>query len=178
VKKDSSGTIASVTVNAGTNPAFVWQDSTQVHGWLNVSGGSSNKLVYKPQATGDKLRCKLTSNATCAAPSDTLSNVLVFTVQKDSTGGQSVLPADGGDGARLFPNPVSNQLTIDSLRTADQWETLDILSQTGQKTMATINIKGLTKVTVTVAGLQPGYYIVVIRKNDGSFVRRRFVKIN
>ena len=71
---------SSYVVNGGSVPTYQWQDSTSFHTWQNIIGANSASLNYTPMLTGDRIRCVLTSNATCATPATVLSNVLVFTV--------------------------------------------------------------------------------------------------
>ncbi|WP_188316144.1 FG-GAP-like repeat-containing protein [Chitinophaga agrisoli] len=91
----------------------------------------------------------------------------------------TAVPADPNvvAGVHLYPNPVTNVLTLDPLKLSDKWETLDIMSMDGSLRLASYNIAGKTKATVYVNTLTSGYYLAVLRKKDGSATVLRFVKM-
>jgi photosystem II stability/assembly factor-like uncharacterized protein len=62
----------------------------------------------------------------------------------------------------LFPNPVWSSLTIDTLVAADGWQTLDVLDMNGGVLGGQRNIANLTSVTINVAALAKGTYLIRI----------------
>jgi len=66
---------------------------------------------------------------------------------------------------------------IDSLRLADKWRTLEVLSLDGRSSMAPINISNRTSVSVNISRLPQGQFIGLLRKEDGSFAILKFVKL-
>jgi hypothetical protein len=174
VNKDSAASISSVAINGGTNPLYKWQDSTGLHNWQDISGATSSSLSFKPSATGDKIRCLLTSNENCAGTAPVNSNTLVFTVNTIT----AINPVPGSNNViRYYPNPASTTLTIDSLKIADQWQTLDIISTNGKNNLPSLTISNQTKVAVNIMQLSPGYYIAVLRRKQGAPVYLRFIKL-
>ena len=75
-----STTLTAVSLNGGTNPAYQWQDSTSMAGWLNIANATSSTLTYTPSANGNKIRCVITSSYSCANPASVTSNTLVLQV--------------------------------------------------------------------------------------------------
>jgi hypothetical protein len=86
----STSFIASTT-NAGSTPAFQWQDSTSAVGWVNISGATSATLPgYTPVITGTKVRCNMTSSYTCASPAAVSSNALTLQINAAITPSVSI----------------------------------------------------------------------------------------
>ncbi|HRG83211.1 MAG TPA: SBBP repeat-containing protein [Chitinophagaceae bacterium] len=167
-----SVTASSSITNGGTSPGYQWQDSTALHTWQNIPGATSSALNYAPLQTGDKLRCLLTSNAPCATGYSFTSNVLQFTVNAVT----AINPTSGNAyNIKLFPNPVSEVIYIDSLKLSDHWETAEILTAVGHR-YQTISIENKTKAVLSVHQLPPGQYIILLRrKNHASYLK--FIKI-
>ena len=170
ISGDSSTIISSYVANGGSLPAYQWQDSTTDHSWLNISNEVNPSISYTPLTTGDKIRCILTSNATCVKEPGVISNVLSFVVNV-------ITPTTGNNGIKLYPNPVTTTLTIDSLGLATEWETLQIRSINGSQNIITQNINGLNKASINVAGLTSGMYTVIIRSKNGNTAYLKFIKL-
>lgn len=72
--------LTATTVNGGTNPYFKWQDSTNLHSWINITGETNSTLNYKPALSGNSIRCIFYSNVNCVSPQSATSNTLTFTL--------------------------------------------------------------------------------------------------
>ena len=163
--------ISSTTVNPGAGPLYQWQDSTNTHSWQNISGAVSSTISYTPTLTGNKLRCQLSSNANCAAPLTALSNSLQFTVTPVTAINPDPAAAYG---IRYYPNPAGAEITIDSLRITDRWETAEIINMSGVR-YGTITIANKTRVTLTIKRLVPGQYIIALRRKN-AVAYLKFIK--
>jgi lysophospholipase L1-like esterase len=169
----STATQLTATVtNEGSAPLYQWMDSTSKHTWTNVSTVAS--LSYTPAKTGDKILCKLTSNATCLSSAIAFSTPLTFTVQ--------VITAVDPDpvskyGIRLYPNPVSSMVVLEPLKPADNWTLLEIRSIDGKLYYTTTRIKNQTSISVPVSNLENGVYIVVLRGRNAKLATIKFLKI-
>ncbi|OQP57205.1 hypothetical protein A3860_11640 [Niastella vici] len=164
--------LANVT-NGGTSPVYQWQDSTTAHTWLDISGATTSTLTYTPTATGNKVRVKVTSNASCASPAMIISTPITFTVNMPT----AINPVPAANyGIHLYPNPVTTSLTIDTLSLSDQWQTLEIRNVEGVQTFVQ-NIQNQTKIVVWAAQLSKGIYVAVLRKKNGEAVYLKFVKM-
>lgn len=161
---------ASVT-NGGSAPLLQWQDSTATHNWQNINGASLPTLSYYPEATGDKVRCVLTSNAICVDPVNITSGWLVFSVR--------LIPRipNGIYGILYYPNPATSILTVDSLKLADQWQTLEIISINGKQKLLSVNVANRTKVTLNILQLARGTYIGILRRRSGDAAHFKFVRM-
>lgn len=165
--------ISSTISGGGASPSYQWQDSTAGHDWQNIPGANSPAVNYSALATGDRLRCVMTSSVACAIPAAVTSNTLLFTV----TPVTSIDPVPGGRyGIRLYPNPASSQITIDTLKLSDRWQTIEITGVDGRNRMMMANISNQSRVTLNVAHLPSGLYVVVLRKKSGEMAYLKFVK--
>lgn len=78
--------------------------------------------------------------------------------------------------ANLYPNPARDQLTIDF--TYDiRWigKTLSITNAQGQ--VIALQVVSAKKQVINVSRLKPGYYFVAGKKEDGSVVQLKFIKM-
>jgi hypothetical protein len=161
-------------VNQGSSPTYVWQDSTQTHTWQAILGATASSLNYTPAVTGTKIRCILTSNASCANPLSVTSNALSLTV--NTVTAIDPVPASRY-GIRLYPNPVSSSFIIDSLRLSDRWQSLHISSINGKHRILSRSIANQTKVNIDVTILPAGLYLVIMNKKSGEEVFLKFIKL-
>ena len=175
VMQDSIALVSSSITNGGNLPAYQWQDSTAKHSWLNIKNATSSAINYTPVKTGDKIRCILTSNAACATNATTISNTLAFTVDVAVTPTPTTVPANNK--VKLYPNPVTAILTIDSLGLADGWETLQLVNMNGLQHIITKSITGLSKVSINVEELQSGVYVAILRRQRGNAAYFKFIKL-
>ena len=77
---------------------------------------------------------------------------------------------------QLYPNPVNDQLILDVAYDV-RWigKTLSILNVNGQQMLQlTINSKVQH---IEVSKLRPGLYFISIRKEDGSYIKQKFIKM-
>ena len=172
---NNSTNITSTVTFGGTLPTYQWQDSTSLHTWVNINGATSSSLAYTPTAvaSGNKVRCVMTSNSTCALGITATSNALTFNVTP------SIAPPPNPNGEialRYYPNPVRTILTIDSLKANDQWESLSVMAANGSANIMSKDISGKTKVTVNVANLSAGMYLIILRRKEGSPTYLKFIK--
>jgi hypothetical protein len=149
-------------MHAGDTPLLQWQDSTSAHTWQNINNATTLTLTYSPFITGDKVRLQLTSNAPCVTTATVISAPVVFIVNAPGI---------------VNPNPVEGTLQLRGLNTADKWQTLEIHNvSTGKKTIVQ-NIVGQTQVSVDVARLSPGLYVMILRNSQGKLHQIKFVKL-
>jgi photosystem II stability/assembly factor-like uncharacterized protein len=172
--------IVATPTDGGPSPSFQWQDSTTGHDWTGIDNATSPDLEYRPQNTGDKIRCILTSSAPCANLAKVASNSLGFVVN-DSARHQDPPPlttaSDSSNSVRYFPNPVNAILHIDSLKLIDQWETLEIIGTDGGQRITVLKIGNQTGVNIPVETLAKGMYAVILRSRSGNRIYFRFIKM-
>ena len=118
-------------------------------------------------SNGDKLRCILTGDLACTSGGSITSNVLEFKVE---------VPGEGGN-IHYYPNPVTNKLTIDSLKISEEWETIVILDNNGSLKINLQNISGQTKVVINVEALASGLYFAILRNKHGESIYFKFIKL-
>ncbi|RYZ24029.1 MAG: VCBS repeat-containing protein [Chitinophagaceae bacterium] len=158
VAAGNSSLITAAAVNAGTTPTYQWSDSTSALGWRDINGATAASISYAPPADGARLRCRVGSNAPCAAPSSVYTNTLTF-----NTGTTTALPGvlPQAYGITWYPVPARTALHINNLRAQDKWETLLLLAADGS-TVRRIAISGLRTVTLALVGLPSGMYTVCL----------------
>jgi len=168
-------TMTASVSNAGANFQLKWQDSTSTHSWQDLPlPPVPSTYEYKPEKTGDKIRCVLTVNNVCAPANVINSPDLSFIVNKVT----AIDPVPAARyGLRYYPNPAYSSLIIDSLRIQDQWKQLDITSMDGRQTFMHLTISNLTLIEIPVSGLSAGMYIAVLRNRKGLAVYLKFVKL-
>ena len=76
-------TFTATPVNGGSSPTYLWKKNN------TVVGGSSNTYTVAGLVNGDKIDCRLTSNAGCVAPAATNAPQLTITVIPVSVGGSA-----------------------------------------------------------------------------------------
>lgn len=160
--------------HGGNSPRYQWQDSTESHAWANIANAVGQTITYTPAKTGDKIRCNLISNDTCATRPDAVSNVLTFTVNIPTSVGP--VPAIQF-GIRFFPNPATDIVILDSIKRSDGWQTLSLLNAGGFKLFDIPDIRNQTQVRVNVQALRAGVYMIVLRRRSGEPAYIRFVKL-
>lgn len=167
VTEGSSTAISSSITNGGAVPAYQWQDSTDSHSWLNISGAWGSTINYTPASNGDRIRCVLNSSGICITAITTTSNVLVFTVN----------PIFENKQIQHYPSPVTSQMNVDNLKISDEWETFSVTSIGGNQNIIFQNISGQTKVTIDVEMLSNGMYIATLRNKQGKSAYFKFMKL-
>ena len=160
--------------NAGTAPGYQWQDSTNQHGWQNISNAINSTINYLPTLTGNKIRCILNSNAVCAVPASAVSSPLTFTVTPITW----IPPEPSSNyGVVFYPNPVKELLVVDSLKLLDRWQTIDIYSVDGKQKIISARLMNQTRVSIAVGRLSAGVYVAILRKREGESVYFKFIKL-
>lgn len=166
--------ITTTVINGGTNPVFEWQDSTASHDWRTIAGATSAEYQYKPLANGDKIRCTLTSSTPCALPASVTSTALSFNVNMVT--GVPTIPGSEF-GIRLYPNPASTAIIIDTLSYSEKWETIDIISVEGKQPIKQKNVRNVQRAEIDISNLPSGFYIAVLHRKDKPRVYIRFLKL-
>jgi Secretion system C-terminal sorting domain len=147
--------ISSARTNAGSIPVYQWQDSTSSSGWLNINTGISSTINYTPLATGNKLRCQLTSNAVCANPASVFSNTIVFTVNTPTS---IIDPQNPNMPIRITPNPASQLLNITGLSTAKLYHY--VLSDYTGRSLLNGNISQSSQQQININTMPAGIYFL------------------
>lgn len=155
-------TIRAIASDAGPAPAYQWQDSTQASGWNNISSSSATTatLSYMPPADGASVRCILTSTMECVTDRTATSAPLDLNT--------AMTTSDPTSSVRYYPNPVFSTLTIDSLQASADWYAVEITSLGGQQPLITIPTLGWTSVTIDMATLPKGIYVVILLRTSGK----------
>lgn len=168
VIRGSAATISAAISNGGSAPLYQWEDSTLLHDWATINGATLPTHTYLPAVTGDKIRCKLVSNAPCISNPLYTSNALEFTVD-------TIARVPTGN-VYFYPNPAHETLTIDSLAPARNWQTISIVNMNGVQAALIQTIGGQTKVTINIANLATGIYFVILRNKEGETLYFKFIK--
>ncbi|MDP4260324.1 MAG: T9SS type A sorting domain-containing protein [Bacteroidota bacterium] len=174
VMNAGQSTSLSALPSIGNHRSFQWQDSTASHGWQDIAGATPQVFNYTPNATGDKIRCLLTADTVCLSPVTIPSNALTFTVHI-VTAVNTVTPAPAG--IHVYPNPAFTSIRIDSLQFSDKWQSAEIVSANGQRTLAVYSILARTSIDIPISRLSSGYYLLILRRQNGTAVYRSFVKL-
>jgi hypothetical protein len=166
--------LQSVITNGGSSPSYFWEDSTTKRpSWAALYPATGASQTYTPPATAGKIRCRLTSNADCANPAAVYSTPLEYIVNTPTA--IAPVPADNYN-LHIYPNPVRDWLTIDTLKLSDQWETIEIMDMNGKQVL-TQNIQYQTKVIVRTENLSQGMFIAVLRQKNGKGAYLKFIKM-
>jgi hypothetical protein len=77
---------------------------------------------------------------------------------------------------QVFPNPAVNELTVDLAYDA-RWigKSLTVLNLQGQVMMQVVISSKIQK--IDISKLQAGMYVITAKKEDGSFLKEKFVKL-
>lgn len=162
--------VSSSIVNGGNTPLYQWQDSTATYGWQDILGANDATLTYNA-VPGVRVRCRLTSAEICASPVTVFSESILFR--------ELINPfpeAPENFSIRLFPNPVTQELLIDSLNLSDNWRALELVNLSGRPVMPHVNVTGKSRLVLDVSILSPGIYLVIIRGEDQKRAIRKMVK--
>ena len=74
-------TFQAVITNPGPGPIYQWQNSTDGGGsWNNIPGENAQNYVTTGLVDNEQIRVRITSNANCASPTDTVSAVVPINV--------------------------------------------------------------------------------------------------
>jgi len=166
-------------LNGGANPKFIWQDSSDLYVWRTVNPTLPyiSNIYVVPRKQGYKFRCFLISSDKCAIPDTVMSNTLVYTVLVDTTVTAINPVTGGGTLLRIYPNPASSYIYIDSLKLSDKWQFLNVISADGRVVMAGVDISNTTRRRLPIAGLPNGQYMVILTRRNGRQSILHYVKI-
>ena len=171
VRNGSFTQISSLLTNITVNSGYQWQDSTYQHGWLNIPNATAATLMYPAAASGDRLRCILNFNQPCNPNHTTISNNLVFIVDKDDNNS-----AGGIHGIKYYPNPVTHFLNVDSLHTEDMWQSIQVVSMSGAIIQTSSILPNQNRVSLDLSSLETGAYLVILRGTKYKPVYLKFIK--
>lgn len=150
----------------GSSPGYQWQDSTASGGWQDIPGALADSLSYSPGITASAIRCLLRSSLECVSSPTVASSPLVFTPTSPTS-------TDSSNNIRLYPNPVTSTLTVDSLQTSEV--SVEIMGVTGMVLMK-VATGGQTRIVIDLSTLPRGIYIVCIVRNNGANIYRQILK--
>jgi hypothetical protein len=146
--------------NGGAAPSYQWKLNNK-----DIVGATANKWSTTELKDGDSVCLLVTSSDQCATPKSALSNCLKMKVPT----GVPLNPL-GGD-LRLYPNPVSKQLTIENATVGTTIQVNNIVGQTIYR--GTIQS---AKETINTSQWVPGTYLLHLVDNNGNRVTRKVVK--
>ena len=158
------------TVNGGNKPLLQWQDSSDMSVWKNISSGNDSTLNYNPDRTNIRLRCLIMSNASCASPTTASSNLLNLTIISQAAAPDTL-------NARIYPNPVHDQLIIDDLAPTEDFSDLLIVGMDGRIESGPIPISNQTRIKLNISTLTKGFHIAILHRKSGSSVYLKFLKL-
>ncbi|MDB5253355.1 MAG: cell surface receptor domain protein [Flaviaesturariibacter sp.] len=157
---------AAATTLTVTNPdaaaSYSWQVQGAGNAWATVAGATGISFTATLNGT---YRAMATRGA-CTQVS-TAQTVVVTALP-------TVGPAPAG--SRLYPNPSSGLVRIDTLRLSDHWETLEVRSSAGGQCLVVKGIRNQTQVVLNLGTLPGGSYDLILRRRDGSAGMFRVVK--
>jgi IPT/TIG domain./FG-GAP repeat. len=172
----NAGTVVSISTyeyNLAPEATYQWQDSSDIRGWQNITGGTNYNINYKPLVSGARLRLKVNPNNICS-PTSIYTNTLVFTLNSIT----AIDPVNGNPLAvRMYPNPVHDNFIVDSLSPSDHWEYAQILSLDGNAKGQIISLKNKNSIQVSTVYLSKGFYVFTLRKRNGQLVYLKFLKL-
>lgn len=176
ISAGSSAIITAVAEVDGGSIAYQWQDSTSTHSWLDINNATQASIDYTPATSGVAIRCIANASNTCAAITSDTSNILQFELARRPVSGSNPIEARLA-GLTYFPNPTSGLLMIDSLKLADEWLTLEILTVNGYNAFPVTSIEGKTKIELRVDVLTQGQYLVLLRRRNGPPAYIKLIKM-
>ena len=146
-------------INPQTQPNYRWQASSDSTTGISIASATGNSFTadtsgyYRVEASLNL--CKRVSAAVEVVVEETPS----------------------GSGLVAGPNPTTGLLKIDSLKISDNWQALEILDANGSRAMAPATITNRSSITIDVATLRPGVYLLMLRRKEGAARAIRFVKM-
>jgi hypothetical protein len=147
-------TFTATPTHGGTNPEYQWKRNGQ-----DITGatGATWGVVVNALNDNEDICVVLKSNYECAVPDTAMSNCITtaFTGVGDIVHDKNI---------KIYPNPVSGNVTISSTETIEKVEILNLL---GQKLLTGYN--NSTTMQIDMSGLVGGVYIIKV--ND-SYISR------
>lgn len=77
---------------------------------------------------------------------------------------------------KMYPNPGSSVLILDSLKISDKWVSLEIADIYGKKIMTNTTIRNRTTVNLTIERLNSGSYFIILINKEGKRSILKFIK--
>ncbi len=154
-------TFNATPVNGGTKPVYQWTRNN-----ADVIGAISNTWGSPSLANADTICVVMTSNYRCPSPATAKSNCIVVQINTTSIDNATLL-----NGIKIYPNPTSNNITIEGIQTATTIQLFDVtgrqvINTTAQQSTATIN-------THTLAA---GTYILQLTLPNGEKLNSKITK--
>jgi IPT/TIG domain/FG-GAP-like repeat/Secretion system C-terminal sorting domain/Photosynthesis system II assembly factor YCF48/PKD domain len=146
--------------NTGTNPVYLWQDSTASHSWQALTGITGSSVNYNPLVGGDNVRCIVSSTDGCSATSNTL-RLTVATV---------------ANAVRYYPNPAGPTLYVENMDPSDPFSTISIFSPAGNRLVSLQGPFARATTALDVSWLTTGTYFVRIERKSGKTNQFIFMK--
>jgi hypothetical protein len=145
--------------NMDTAVTYTWQVYTN-NSWTNVL----------PIGIGPQL--SITGNGTYRVMAE--KGACVYYSKSHSI--RTSLPSDSY-GIYLYPNPADRIITLDSIKKADNWKTLEILNPQGTRVYAQSNIDNQSTIVLDIGNLRKGIYFIKLEGSEGRFTVLKFVKL-
>lgn len=80
-------------------------------------------------------------------------------------------------GLRLYPNPAESFIQIDSISVYERFTDIEIYNTSGQKLISKKMREGMRSINVNIEQLAKGFYIVGLRRKNGTLVSLSLVKM-
>jgi hypothetical protein len=154
-----TGNVLQVTsVIAGAT--YTWQQLDSTGKWTSALTRNTDTLIssgtYRVQEV----------DSSCTVYSDTLTYTKPITT--------NTTPSDSSGAIISYPNPTTGTFVIDSLSLSDAWTKLELLDgQTGRRISIT-QVANQTRIVLSVANLNNGLYVVILRNSRGD---RRVIRL-
>ncbi|MBC7946863.1 MAG: VCBS repeat-containing protein [Chitinophagaceae bacterium] len=150
--------------NPDPSATYTWQLQDATNTWNNVVPVAVG-TTYAATVSG-KYRVR-GIEGTCVENSNEITLVITAI---DPVAASSI-------GIAAYPNPATDKLIIDTLRLADQWQSIRIVSGDGSLVMGNYSVRNQTRVTINITRLRPGTYVAVLTRKLGAPAVIRFIKL-
>lgn len=150
-------TFTATAVNAGTNPSYQWKRNGQ-----DIIGATSYTWGSAQLSDMDTICCVVTSSYICAQPLSAMSNCIP---ERILTGIKTV----SKDPIRIYPNPVNNELIIESAALHAAVQITDLLGRVVYR-----GIINSVKQSINTSALVSGTYVLQVTPVNG---RREMFKV-
>ncbi len=138
-----------------------------------------NDTIYiSTSDTGDLCLCTCTFCFDIKLPASVSDTIVIFngTIYNSNTLKNSVRPVIRNEILSLYPNPVSDLLTIASGETHTGINRIEIIGLSG-KTLADYNISRQQSFTINLNEYRPGLYFTKIWMDDGKVYFKKIIKL-
>ncbi|MGN6478081.1 MAG: T9SS type A sorting domain-containing protein, partial [Flavipsychrobacter sp.] len=148
-------------VDAGDNPSYQWK----LNG-ANISGATGNAWRSDSLKDNDRVCVEMTSNYTCPLPAVADGCITVTVITPSS----SIASAEVKD-VRIYPNPVTNELTIEGIVPGANISVTDVLGRVVSHIIATKE-----KEIINTSAWVSGAYVLQLKVKDGLLLKAHIVK--